>query len=173
MKSKGFILLMTLLMMSVLSLLLLSSMQHVLLYYKAINQLKENHKDFYQLEYLSRKLAERNLTSFDRECFAREEEPNKVIKRLASHKGCPLRKDNKDYRFLIEDLGPFPCLMTLINNKPVSTHHIRISLLAIGNNKPDALLQLRNIKASSSQLCEEQGQVVPLGVSSWRYFAAI
>lgn len=169
----GFIFLMTLLMISIMSLLLTASMQHLLLYYQAINQLQKTHQRFYQLESLAMQLAKKPWDSFNKECVIEADAASYNLQQLIRHQGCILERDSNHYRYIIENLGDHPCLMALQNNKTVSTHHARVSILEVGKNSSDSLLQLRLITPIVAQACDGEKHTVPLGISSWRYLAAI
>jgi hypothetical protein len=148
-------------------------MQHILLYYKGINQLEILHHNFYQLESLAMQLVEAKSRVIDKRCVLPEDSPNKIMQRLSRYEGCSLEIGAHHYRYFVEELGDYPCLIARHENKKVSTHHRRISVLSIGDKRPDSLVQLRSIEAIKYQDCEGKERVLPLGVSSWRYFAAI
>lgn len=169
--SGGYVFVMTLLLVCVISLLLLTSLQHLLLSYNGFKQLEKSHQRFYQLEAVAKNIAQ--STSLMRLCLLQEEGANRIIRRLVSHEGCPISIEERHYLYFIEELGDFPCLLSLQNNKPMSTRHRRISVLSLGENRPDSLVQLRLITPIQVQECEGEKQTISLGVSSWRYLSYV
>ena len=170
---KGFILVMTLFTISVISLLILACMQHILMYYKGINQLEALHHTFYQLDSLAMQLSDTKSKALDARCVVPENSPNTILQRLRRYEGCSLEIDGHHYRYFVEELGDYPCLIAIHEGKKVSTHHRRISVLALGDKRPDSLVQLRSIEAIKYQVCEGKERILSLSVSSWRYLAAI
>lgn len=148
-------------------------MQHILLYYKAINQLETLHHNFYQLESVAMQLVDAKSQLLDKRCVLTEDAPNKIMQRLRRYEGCPLEVGGYHYRYFVEELGDYPCLIATRDTKKVSTHHRRISVVSIGDKRSDSLVQLRSIEAIKYQFCEGKERVLPLGVSSWRYLPSI
>lgn len=170
-RTKGFILLMTLSLISIMSLLVLAGIQQAFFFHKAILMQEEQYQEFYELEALILNLAAKS--SFSRSCIESGNSPNQVIQRLKQNDACIIKKENKKYLYLIEDLGTFPCLT--INNfeKKFSSHHLRISLLFSGDgfNIPDRILQIRVIRKETFLSCQDKEHWVNAGVSSWRYLS--
>lgn len=170
---QGFILLVTLLIIAVISLLLLASMQHILLYYKAINKLEALHRSFYHLEDVALQLAQKRFISGEQACMMQEDSANKVIQNLLHQKGCTLVNGLLHYQYFIEDLGEFPCLLTYYEGNKHTTYHRRVSVMNIEDENRRSLLQIRFIYVSGIAKCEKKERMVSLGISSWRYFPAI
>lgn len=152
------------------SLLLLSSMHHVLLYQKAAHNWEKGHYDFYQLEYVARHLL-RMKTSQLQGCVIKQNRANLVIQQVARKKGCGLTVGGKDYNYIVEDLGDYPCLMVKQQKKIKPTHHYRFTVLRRSmEQQPASLVQLRVIKLSTEELlCSGEANYVSTGISSWRY----
>lgn len=171
---QGYILILTLCITAVMSLLLLSSMQHSLLYFNAANRQENSHQRFYQLEYVARKLmrhADKNHTTH---CWYQHNLANLVIQQLVQNKGCKLTIDKTNYQYIVEDLGTHPCLVTLQNHRTQATQHLRLSVLAeASEGYPASLVQLRVIKPSKPIKCVGKKKIVALGISSWRYFSDV
>ncbi|MBI2786291.1 MAG: type II secretion system protein [Legionella longbeachae] len=172
-KSNGFILLLTLLIISVISLLILASMQHILLYYKVINKQEELHQNFYQLESLVLRLAYKRTISEEQACVVHEDSANQVMHTLRYQRGCALNRGLSHYQYLIEDLGEFPCLVTYYRGRKRATHHQRISAVQIEGGTPASFLQIRFITTGGVPNCLTKERQIVLGMSSWRYFPYI
>ena len=170
--SKGFILLVTLLIVGVISLLVLTSMQHVLLYYKAINKQELLHQNFYQLEDVTLQLLHQHQV-FNQDCLVRSDSANQAIHHLLHQKGCALVSGSTQYKYFIEDLGEFPCLVVRHKGRKSATHHQRITVAPIEDGAPASLLQIRFISAGRVIPCFAKEHSVSLGVSSWRYLPSI
>lgn len=115
-RDTGFILLMTLLILAVISLLVLTSMHHVLLYYKAINKQEVFHDRFYQLEHIALQLVQQNK-SLKQDCILHSDSANQVVQDLQNRKGCTLVNGFSQYQYILEELGEFPCLVVHIKGK--------------------------------------------------------
>lgn len=170
---QGFIFLVTLLIISVISLLVLTSMQHILLYYKAINQQEGLHRSFYKLEAVALELGQRNCSMQKYNCVVHEDAPNQMMRNVLEHQGCSFENGALHYQYLIEDLGDFPCLITRFNGKKLATHHTRVSVVHVENGAPVALLQIRLIVSGKPANCLSKERFINLGLSSWRYFPTI
>lgn len=167
----GFIFLMTLCVILVISLLVLASMQQVLLYYKAINRQEVLHQNFYQLEHLAMQLVRSSSLHTSKDCYLQEDNANTVIKKLIN-KGCSIILSQKKYLYGIEDLGEFPCLVLEQGGQKYISHHFRVTVLQDEQDIASSVIQLRFIKLSSSSLsCSEEEIWVKEGVSSWRYLS--
>lgn len=172
-RHQGFIFFMTLIVISVISLLVLTSMQHILLYYKAINRQDALHQNFYQLEEVTLQLAKSSLASIEQACVAHKDSANQSIQKLIAGKGCSLKNANSEYRYFIEDLGQFPCLLVSQKGKKHATSHRRVAVVQIEEGQPASLLQIRYITVGRILKCQTQEHMITLGVSSWRYFPGI
>ena len=166
-KNSGFILIATLCIIALITLLILTSMQHVLMYYKAINRHKLQQREFFQHEKLALQLA--NTPLIESHCVEHSDAINTVLQRLSASEGCHFIDQQIQYYYLIEDLGEFPCLVT---RQQKSTRHIRVSLLQRSNNQ-DYLLQIRYLKPLPYLSCLSQSKVVNSGVGSWRYLSLV
>ncbi len=171
-KNKGFILLVTLIILGVISLLILTSMQHVLLYYKAINRQEILHRNFYQLEDVALQLLHQR-TALHQNCVVRSDSANQVMHNLLHHKGCSLVNGLIQYKYYIEDLGEFPCLVVHHKGRKSATRHQRITIVPIEEGFPVSLLQVRFISAGRAIPCFAKEHSIPLGVSSWRYLPSL
>lgn len=170
-KESGFIFTVTLLMITVMSLLLLASMQHILLYHKAINRQEESHKNFYNLENVARQLSQKYVALFAPNCVIKEDSQNQILHKLLHHQGCSLSNEGLQYEYLIEDLGDFPCLIARSKNRMYATHHQRLSIVQFDKGRPLSFLQIRLIAAGKLANCFVKEHVIPIGISSWSYLS--
>lgn len=167
----GFIFLMTLNIIFIITLLLLTCLQQVLLYSKAINSQEKEHQNFYQLEAIAMQLAQtQGLVASS--CFKNKEAPNSIIDKLVHNQGCSLTADHVSYQYFVEDLGTFPCLVSEHEGVKYATRHSRVTLLQLSDEAhlPAAVLQIRYIKADNAWGCQGAEHQVSEGISSWRYF---
>jgi hypothetical protein len=167
----GFIFLMTLCFILIISILLITSLQQILLYQKGLTQQEEQHQQFYQLEHLARQLSDYPNLAIEKNCLLSEKSANQSIEELLDHKACSLVIQKKSYRYLLEDLGDFPCLVLHEKRKKRASHHWRVSIVSFSDDESTAsALQIRSIKASKTMTCTEEEHRVNEGISSWRYF---
>ncbi|WED42042.1 hypothetical protein [Legionella cardiaca] len=165
MNQEGIVLLMTILILSLLSLLVLFEMQHIFLYYKGLNQIIEKRQNFYTLELGAQKLALQSW-QYGQSCI-RPEKDSKEIMHLLTTEACSFKEKNQVFLYLVEDLGEFPCLQSLLNKRHYSTHHWRINVLM---QKTGArLLQWRIARPIALLPCLNKPNNIPLGLLSWRY----
>lgn len=159
-KQQGIILLITLLLLSILSLLVLSQMQQLLLQHKAMHKLVDKQRTLENLEQQANRLLTDNPA-----CLIKQDNPEAAIRSLAGKQACSVQYDNKKYYYLIEDLGLFPCL-------PIQGHtsqHWRITLATAGDRP--ACLQLRLARMAKGLSCQpgEAMRPIPAGIQSWIY----
>jgi hypothetical protein len=165
---KGMVLFTSMVMLAILSMLILSLMQAIFLYIKASSQLANQHQAFYQLEAVAAQLQLSNFSELDTQCMVQEKNPNEVIDRLKHHHGCKQIEGEKSYRYLISDLGDYPCLQVESEGNRLGSHHW---LITVENQEaPFELLQLRMANPINSIQCEGTPTVINAGVVSWRHF---
>jgi len=168
-QQQGFIFIVTLYITAIMSLLLLSSMQHVLLYQRAVNKQEEERQRFYQLEHIARHLIHVPIDKLH-QCIIKSNSANQVIQQVIKKQGCSFVVGMATYQYLIEDLGEYSCLVSLHQEVLKSTHHFRLTLLAPSDTEyPSSLIQIRVIKPATSLSCVHKTKYVALGISSWRY----
>lgn len=172
-KSAGYIFLTTLLTVMVISLLVLTCLQHVLMYHKSVNKIEVQHQNFYQLERIAIQLARAKPSDLNENCLHSDDDANHVIHQLTHSEGCSLAVGLLKYRYFIEELGDYSCLIAQSNHTNYSTHHRRVSLMFLGDESQNSLLQIRYIMPIRAQACLGTEHHVSLGISSWRYFASI
>lgn len=167
--NQGFIFFLTLSLLSMMSLLLLTSMAHVLLYHKIINKLDERNRDFYALEQVVLKLSQ--IPFDDNSCVMPAIGANKTLSLISQNARCSLSENNRRYQYVIEDLGIVPCLITVAKE---TSHHRRITVGVRSEEGRLALLQVRVIQATpAASQCSGMAQTIKPGISSWRYLTDI
>lgn len=166
---KGFVLLMTLGIIFLMSMLLFASMQHVLVYFKAINQQESQHQHFYQLEHLANQLIATHPLAFGASCLVRNRSVNQILHQLSHQKGCIFIEDHIQYRYLINDLGSFPCLVVQKNHQEYASHHYSLSLFVETKEGVASVLQVRFIQLGLVMQCVGEKHFLTTGMSSWRY----
>lgn len=161
----GIVLLTTMIMMSLLSVLMLSLMQSVLLYAKVSNQIVLTHKLFYQLEAAAQALIS---SSAPPDCILTGEDPNHIIDLLLHQKGCYFVHNEQSYSYLIDDLGLYPCLRMLYKSHTYSSHHWLITIVSLPLSR---VLQLRIAKPAKMITCDLKEHYINNEVLSWRYLS--
>jgi hypothetical protein len=167
----GFIFLMTLIVTAIMSLLTLTSMNQIALYFKAMNKQHKIHHNFYQLEAVALQLVRHVDTNHN--CMSSQDAANQVVEKLLHFEGCALKQKGSDYRYFIEDLGMFPCLVVPIQNLKYASYHRRISVLRMEEGIPESLIQIRFITQGARLPCFSQERVISVGVVSWRYLSLL
>lgn len=81
---KGFIFLFTLILTIVISLLIATSMQYLLLFDKAANSQQLLRQRFYELEHVTLELAQ----SIPSKCILHEDAANSILQKLIHREGC-------------------------------------------------------------------------------------
>ncbi len=173
-KNEGFILLMTLCVLIIMSALLITCLHHILLYHKALNTQEQQHQNFYQLEYIAKQLVHSSSVTVKSSCVETQDVANEVIQWLIKGQGCALTIGQEHYRYIIEDLGNFPCLILYKQQQKYVTHHLRVSLLLLANEEHGgSLLQLRFVKPATTGSCIGEEHQIKAGISSWRYLSTV
>lgn len=172
-KYQGFILVMTLLMLFVISMLVMTCLQEVWLYHQAMNSRAEQHQSFYHMERIAMELAKSDLLDIKGNCVIDGDQANHIWQTLKEHHGCSINVEQSQFKYLVEDLGDYPCLVALVNHQEFMTHHHRVSVFSESGEKSTSLLQVRVINPASTKVCSQEPLSVKLGVSSWRYLIKI
>jgi len=160
---RGMILLTTIIMIIVLTMLVLTLLQTVFLYIKVNNQVVSKHEALYQLEAVAHRLL---MLENDPNCVITDGDPNQMIELLRDHRGCLFVDNHRQYDYVIDDLGLFPCLHIVSGNTKYSSHHWLITVSMVG--QPD-ILQLRIAKQAREISCYSlEGRQIHQGVISWR-----
>ena len=134
-----------------------------------INQTYIHNETIYSLETYAQQLMLKRWSK-DSPCWV-EEKNFLAIKHLLKNKqACSLKEDKKQFFYLIEDLGLFPCLQTMIAEMKYSTHHTRPTIM---DKKENNFLQIRVAYTEPLQSCDKQEIVnINPGVLSWHYLTS-
>ncbi len=148
----GFILLISLILFSVLSLIVISGMHSVLLYLNMNNQLLLKHTEFYALEQALDVIVSRKAFVVNNAC----------------ENGCKLNLHDKIYHYTISDFGIFPCLQIRLVQNIFSSHHWGIIIFAL--EFPLEKLSVRIATREPEILClERTTRFISEGMMSWKY----
>jgi len=160
-RQRGSLLFMAIMLTGLLSLLVLSQMQLILLHIKAVNQVIDRHKTLAELEQAAQRLLLRDRA----DCVQRGDDPNVSIARLKRQDGCLYHEQARSYRYRMEDLGVIPCLYSVVKGKKFGSHHWRLTIAAASGQ----LLQLRFAKTAAYLPCERHVESgIKTGILSWR-----
>lgn len=165
MKQEGVVLFITITILFILTLLVLSLMQAILVYVKASNQLVQRHRVFYQLEAVANQLDA--FSTDDRHCMVSEKDPNEVIELLQRQHGCTKVVGQQSYRYLIEDLGVYSCLHIESDTQLQSSHHWLLSIAT--REAIFEVVQLRIAREVDLAPCDGHSHIINEGVVSWRH----
>ncbi|MBA2649708.1 MAG: type II secretion system protein [Legionella sp.] len=159
---------MTLILISIISVLISSNLQHILLYYKAIHTMELQHAQVFQMEVLASQLVRNSNVSSH--CILQWDDANQAIQSLMNNKGCILVVGSRRFQYLLEDLGDFACLIVKSDNAKLSTNHRRLTLMLASEDKSKSnpIIQIRDIRAIAYQKCMVKESPISLGISSWR-----
>lgn len=167
----GMVLLTTIGMMVILTMLVLSLMQAVFLTVKLTHQFATTHATVSHLEAVVARLSVAIDQPSSTDCTNKDMDPNQSIALLLHNKGCSLNDHNRQYDYLITDLGPYPCLQIYFSKKTYSSHHWLISVASAPPHQ--AILQVRIAKPISAKQCElTKARTIISGIMSWRYLQA-
>ncbi len=166
----GFILLLTLTILMVMSLLLLSSMHQLLLSQRALAHRALQHHLFYQLEHVIRDISRLNKSVWQ-PCILEQDAANDVLKQVIQKKGCVIAKNNVRFQYIVEDLGTYSCVLIKQHDIDRATHHWRISVRSLAEKKnPMMIIQVRIIQpANEDSTCALIVHHAKAGISSWRF----
>ena len=162
----GTVLFFTLIMLSILSMIVLTQLEMLLMHHQAMNQIKKTHHQRLALETLAQKLLALPANKWSASCMAAgEQDPNQVIKKLTHNKGCV----QESFHFLMEALGTFPCIQSVQNHMPYSTQHWRITIM---EPLEKMAIQIRFASLINYAYCQS-GEItlVEPGIMSWRLWS--
>lgn len=159
---KGVVLLSTMLMLVVMTLLVLSMMQSVLLYMKASNQLFHQHTVFYDMEDVINRL---DVASSN--CVVNNQNPNQLIDLLVANQGCTHEENRRKYTYIIGDLSLYPCFQIKTASGMRGSRHWLITIASTG--LPHVVLQVRIAEPTETEPCLlTVVHPIHAGVLSWR-----
>lgn len=162
--SKGMILLTTIVMISILTMIVASLLQSVMLYIRSANQAIRYQKVFHQLEAMTK-----NIDLSHSNCTVYNKNPNQLIAMLRMHQGCLVTDNQLSYEYLIEDLGNYPCLPIVIDKQHYSSRQWYVTV-----STPELMLQWRLAQVGSLSDCKGiTSKPIHAGVMSWRKIVSI
>ena len=167
--SKGFVLFIVLLFISILSLLIVSQLELLLLQQRSHHQFFEGQQHRCNMELIAQKIIRAPSEQWPVACCIQGfENPNQIVNQLKNNPICSFREKDSDYHYVIEDLGIEACQRVLQHQQAFNAHHWRISVTPTDKNTP--FLQIRFITlAIQKQPCLTQNMMtVTAGVLSWR-----
>ena len=167
-RSSGMILLSTLSMIIIITLLLLTQMQQIVLYAKALGRQNAGYKRLEEMESITEQLINNKALLDNGDCLVEKDDANAII-RLVEKKGC--KASAKHYQFLIEDLGLFDCLAIKQDGRLFASHHHRFSLVYSNNHdvQEKVYLQIRLIEPSGFESSCKQTKILKRRLSGWRF----
>jgi hypothetical protein len=169
---KGFILVATLLMLLVFALLIVTGLQQTALYLKTITRQEEAHQKFYGMEYIAEHLAKYGHLERNSKCISRNQLSDKELIQVLNNSECVLPAGESRFKYFIEDLGDFPCLVIAKGELNYMSHHYRLTIIHENTDEPNTLLlQLRYFTISGVSECKSMVERVKEEVSTWRYFS--
>ena len=158
----GMVLLTTIMMIVILTMLVLSLLQSVFLYIKSSNLVMANHQVFHQMEDLANTLDLTNAA-----CVVRDKNPNQLVDMLSANQGCVMVEGRRQYRYVLEELGLYPCLQILMDGTLYGSQHWLVTLASM--QPPNMILQLRMARPAETHACELSTMPrIYSGVVSWR-----
>lgn len=160
----GFILPTTLIVFALISLVVIANLGQIVLYQKVVSERKVTHHQFYALEHLAVQLMT-NLTQLS--CKQSGMVNHDVAIEILIHgQGCLLKDRQVSYHYLIEDLGVYPCLAIIHQNKEEASHHYRLTVLQDDTIK---WVQIRVASLGGRSDCLGAKKRILPGALSWRY----
>lgn len=167
-RQKGMILVTTILMITLLSMLVASLLEMVLLYVKTSAAIIAKHKDFYQTEASALKIFTKQNVLKNASCQIDESNPNRVLSLLLKKKGCEFQSNGYSYRYFLEDRGIYSYLCMVAGGTQWSTHHWQLSM--VQDSLRTSFVQIRMALPETSEPCTlKEPTIIPLGVISWHY----
>ena len=151
-KMRGFILLTTLILFSVLSIFVMSVMHTVVLYSAMSGQLLSKHAAFNALEQALDVIVSRQA----------------FVNNNACEQGCQLTFHDALYHYSVNDEGVFPCLQLRSGSFFFSSHHWTVLIYLV--DAPLDKLVVRVATREPEMLCsEKKARFISEGFLSWRY----
>lgn len=167
---QGIILIPTMSILVIMTILVITLMKSVFIYSKINTQLVRRNQAFYDFEVAANWLALNFLKTAPPACIFSETDPNLIVHLLHLDAGCKLNLNHQAYQYLVDDLGTYPCLKVLIDNRLLATHHWFITIKTTVS--PEDILQIRIAKPSMVVHCESLiSKRINAGITSWRYLS--
>ncbi|OGV30952.1 MAG: hypothetical protein A3E88_00805 [Legionellales bacterium RIFCSPHIGHO2_12_FULL_35_11] len=165
-KNNGFILLSTVIILSTILLLLLDFLKFLNLNIKLYNNIYINYQEFYLLENSAKNISI-NIDKFALPKCVISNKINYYMQKEDLLKiGCQYKYKNKDFAYLINDLGSFPCLKIKNKNVETGSYHWLVNIMI--NNR---ILTLRVAYPIKTPECTTlNSMIINSGIlSRWEY----
>ena len=153
-------------MIAIMTLLVLSLLQVLLLYTKASNQLALKNAKLYQLEAVAARIIH---DDFKLKCSAiYTDDANVAALELHTKTSCSTIFDGHKYFYTLANLDVYPCLIIRSDGLNYASYHSLISISSA--EERSAVLQVRIAAPSDISICKPELQsVIAQGIMSWRY----
>lgn len=163
-RSKGMVLVTTLLVLCLIELIVLSQMQLIIVQIKSLNQLVWRHQRLQLLEQTAHHLLGSKLAQ-NTACIIAEN-PIGVIAMLRMQQGCFAEKAARGYQYIIENLGELDCVEWVEEGAHFATHHWRLTIEDLSMN---TILQIRKAEKTRKSDCKTASRVIKHSLLSWNY----
>lgn len=160
------VLLISLALITLMTMLLFTLLQGLLLYYKAYGALMSQHQSFYQLEKVAEKIMEKEAIP-QPACIFSAMDARKMKAHLMAKEGCNWQVLKQNYRYGWLDKGKKTCVQVQKGNVFLPTHHW--FLMVINPSSEDGLmLRLAKPMPGSGKLCpQSRRRIIFPGIISW------
>ena len=163
-RSRGMILLTTLIMLALIASLLFSVMRGTWLYQKLTRQTRASHTAFYALEAAASHLEKVGFKQVASNCLKKTKNLNQPVMLLRAGQGCILNYKQENYRYAVADLGVFACLKI----KTQASHHWVIAIMAPELGHEILTVRIAKPAGKRKKACSESSEI-NAGALSWRY----
>lgn len=169
--AQGFILAMTLFLLAIVTTTLLYWLEALWLYRQSCHMIERKHKNFYALEKLAFGLINKQIQITQPDCIVSASEPTVIIQNIYNVKSCKTTISRRQFNYIIEDLGAFPCHLLLSVDHWQASHHWRLSI--VGKDQNNMALQIRYADIELAPLPCDGHKLMQLHgrIMSYRYFA--
>jgi len=163
-RSRGMILVTTVIMLLLIASLLFSVMQATWLYTKLTRQTRASHENFYALEAVVSYLEQTDLKQMSSSCLKRSKDLNQPVEMLRKGQGCILNYKQKTYRYAVADLGVVACLKI----QAQASHHWMLAVTAPDLGHEILAVRMVTPVRGRKKVCDVSSEV-NAGVLNWRY----
>ncbi len=169
-REAGFILITTVLMLSIVVLFSLTQSQLLQTQLKIFNARLQHEQKFRQLEWVANRIIIDKALYLRNPCTIDAVGANESIVLLKKNQGCTFTYVHKYYNFIIENLGFFPCLE--IERQEVTFTSFQWRITVIAHDPKNEVVQIRISEAGTYQPCFKKSHPIKTGSISWRYLSA-
>lgn len=152
---KGFVFVTILIILTVLTVLVVANMRWITLDWKRYADMQQFQERVIGLEQMAEALGQGLVGHPPNNCVMDYQLDNKVLVSSIKKNGCRM---SQHYRYLLHDLGSFPCIRL---TPKLGTHHWLLTVM--DEQLPQKLLQLRIASSEPPQPCIESRAVYGVG----------